>query len=791
MRIIERFLTMAVVVLLPGLAAWGQIEPLAGPWYTGSKNGTPALSDSQANTFDWGSDTTPSATAQTGLLWSYFPDRSLDVDGSSITVRFTVTSLDASASKETFRFGLYNNGGNLLQQNLNGVNTNNAFLTTMGYFVSWNVSGGGSLYRRVSGNANPCSTTGTASLGSGGGGPILIQDESYEMALTITRLSSSLYEITSIVDVDGPVQVKTTTDYINATSFNSFFLLHPSTGIDSLALRDLHLEYEATPLAQPASLPIPTDETDGIGALTTLSWAAPIHARTSQVYLGDTYEAVLTGTPDSSCYLGPTATRCENDPGRFCLEIEQPEAGRRWYWRVDLFYDGGLIETGPVWSFTTADYRVIDDFDYELNDSSLIAYWQDGSSNGSTSQISPYLAFHLNVGFDNSQPPYFAEVTLPFDSPQDWSKRQADLSFWYRGDPAANALHISLSDSQATHTLSIDDPTTTQCRSWQLIRLRLIDFSGIDLAQVTRLSFKIGSTSGNAPGGQGSVGFDEIRLVPAEIKNYQQLDLNGNGRIGSDDLVLLTDSWLAESVLVNAASPSDSNLLAFFNFDIPDGASITDSSGQGHHAIVKPEGFNLEGQWRNNGTAGGGCLEFDGRFWLEIPAATFDSVTDQLTIAFWYWVDPEGWPGGILPLEIIHGTQRLNWSPSQSAGVNGWYHYALVIDNPAGIMALYHQGILVDLIHDEPASLVDLHQTASLIGIGADGRSGLFLGRLDDWRIYRTALTPAQIVWLATGIAGHILQPPSPGQLRIEPWPDDRIDLKDLAAIAKGWLGEY
>ena len=229
---------------------------LSGTWYTGSNNGIPYLSDPASNSFTWGTDGT-SATASTGSLWSYFSDMTLANDGDAITASFTVTPLDASATTQSLRFGLFNDGGTQVLNDLSGTNSDDGFLSTLGYFVKWNTGGAiGSLSARTGGKTNPCSDsslvdnlTETAS----GSAVTLTQGTAYDMTFTLTRSSAAEYLVSASVDDGTSVTLtEAVTTNINATAFNTFFMLLPPAGIDSLEFANMQVEM----IPEPATLAI-------------------------------------------------------------------------------------------------------------------------------------------------------------------------------------------------------------------------------------------------------------------------------------------------------------------------------------------------------------------------------------------------------------------------------------------------------------------------------------------------------------------------------------------------------
>jgi len=233
-------LILLMILSLLSVQAFASTVALDGTWYTGSNNGTPSLSATDSDSFIWGTDESATDTAQKGALWSYFTPQELANDGDSVTLSFTVTPLDASATAQSFRFGIFNSGGSKVLNNLNGTNLDDGFTSTMGYFSMLNQSGtyNSLLYARTIAKNNPLSTTAVSGQASveqialiENGSPVLTQGTAYDMAFSVTRNSAAEYLVA--IAINGDV-VSGTTTTINATSFDTVAFLNTPNGIDSL-----------------------------------------------------------------------------------------------------------------------------------------------------------------------------------------------------------------------------------------------------------------------------------------------------------------------------------------------------------------------------------------------------------------------------------------------------------------------------------------------------------------------------------------------------------------------------
>jgi len=199
----------------------------------------------------------------------------------------------------------------------------------------------------------------------------------------------------------------------------------------------------------------------------TLMWGAGEKAAAHQIYFGDDAEAVANATPaDTTVYRGQQAL----DQTTYVL------AGLEWnkeyFWRIDEVNDAEADSpwASSVWSFTTADFIVVDDFDSYTNDvgNRVFQTWVDGlgfsepvetPGNGTGAivghdiwspdsayydgQILEIVDVHGGVGamplyFDNSATPFYSEAMRTWTVAQDWTVNGVtDLSLWFKGAPAA------------------------------------------------------------------------------------------------------------------------------------------------------------------------------------------------------------------------------------------------------------------------------------------------------------------------------------------------------------------
>ncbi len=196
-----------------------------------------------------------------------------------------------------------------------------------------------------------------------------------------------------------------------------------------------------------------------------LSWTAGDKAQKHDVYLGTDKAAVAAADSKSPLYQGQQAGTSFN--------ASDLEWGKAYYWRVDEINAGEADSPwkGAVWSFTTANFIPVDDFESYTDDveakTTIYDTWIDGVTDGkSNSTVGNFQApfaertiVHggkqsMPMDFDNTKTPFFSEASREF-SPLNWTVGGVtDLSLWVRGYPAPQS--IAVTEAAGKITLSGD-----------------------------------------------------------------------------------------------------------------------------------------------------------------------------------------------------------------------------------------------------------------------------------------------------------------------------------------------
>jgi len=269
--------------------------------------------------------------------------------------------------------------------------------------------------------------------------------------------------------------------------------------------------------------PQPANGAADVQMIETLSWTAADNATSHELYFGTDAETVKNATTASPEYIGPRALGAESyDPGGLTWDSG-------YAWRVDEVYPAETVK-GLVWSFATADFISVDDFE-AYNDidppdpasNRIFDKWIDGfgtTTNGALvgNDLPPYAEQTIVKNGAQSMPYLYdnnlktSEATLTLVYPRDWTAEGVTkLSLWFRGDSgnAAERMFVALGNAVVYHP----DPAPTQMTGWNEWVIDLTEFAGVDLTNVNTITIGFGTRNSPAAGGTGTMYFDDIRLI--------------------------------------------------------------------------------------------------------------------------------------------------------------------------------------------------------------------------------------------------------------------------------------
>jgi hypothetical protein len=280
-----------------------------------------------------------------------------------------------------------------------------------------------------------------------------------------------------------------------------------------------------------ASGPNPGSAAVHVPQTSTLAWSAGEKAARHDVYFGADADAVANGTTASATvYQGRQALdNTTFDPGVL-------EWGKTYYWRIDEVNDAAADSPwkGAVWSFTAADFVVVDNFESYNDDieakTTIFDTWIDGFTNGLSGSTvgnidAPFAEqaiVHsgkqsMPMDYNNVNPPFFSETEREFAPVGDWTVNGVDtLTLYFRGNTAngAGALYVAVEDSAGKRAVITNPDAAAVTKAvWTEWKIPLSSLTGVNPARVKKMYLGVGDRNAPAKGGAGRIYIDDIRVT--------------------------------------------------------------------------------------------------------------------------------------------------------------------------------------------------------------------------------------------------------------------------------------
>ena len=211
-----------------------------------------------------------------------------------------------------------------------------------------------------------------------------------------------------------------------------------------------------------ASSPSPANRATGTKMTPILAWNTGDYAASHELFFGTEADAVKNATKTSPEYKGVKAIGDESyDPGKLAWATT-------YYWRVDEVNSVNPDSpwAGTLWSFTTGDFLLIDNFeDYNADENQIWYSWHDGlgygtpgtpdffAGNGTgaavgdetTASYTEETIVHsdrqsIPVVYNNNKQSYanYSETELTLTDVRNWTEEGVEeLSLWFRGQPGS------------------------------------------------------------------------------------------------------------------------------------------------------------------------------------------------------------------------------------------------------------------------------------------------------------------------------------------------------------------
>ncbi|MHC4337709.1 MAG: LamG domain-containing protein, partial [Planctomycetota bacterium] len=586
-------------------------------------------------------------------------------------------------------------------------------------------------------------------------------------------------------------------------------------------------------------------------------WAADVNGH--EVYLGTSFDDV--NDANNTWPIGTTVYKGPQDANEY--DPVSLEFGTTYFWRIDEVNDvrdpNGW--RGPVWSFTTAEYIIIDNFEDDTAQDPPTYDWVNGIVLGTGATLSlrttpPVIGEHsmryeywnffdYQTGYG-----YYSETETISLEPNDWNYYDVKtISLWFYGTVGNDAtedatqMNLGLEDDSNYAVvwygeLAEEEITDVQVEEWQRWEILTSRFTNINFSDVKKICIGFGTRGWPTTAGYGVVYFDDIHLYPPSCrpdKNPIEGDFSQNCIIDWADVEIMADDWLMSGVGTVNAEPPDANMLILqYLFDEASGTTVADNSSNGYTGTF----FTDVNQTPNDITPrmdpgkSGNSFHFSspmGKGGISIPNDVFAdaNMTQEITVSCWIknaypWPDtpneiPEGgafmwefrqWDGisteggdRVLAVEAEHEDDDNDdtytfrdddesvsydfvWSDHTD-----WQHYAFVRD--ANTLKIYVDGLLQEQGNSSGnpiavPGLLYLGTAADRAPNNPEGLHDVFTGNIDDFRIYKYAVSYAEAVGLAE--QASIYEPVDSVANIYEPGGEEIIDLKDFGELAKDWL---
>jgi len=532
---------------------------------------------------------------------------------------------------------------------------------------------------------------------------------------------SPAYTANTVVDFAG-----TPAKFVKIT-INSGYGFMPQYGLSEV-------RFFSIPVQAREPMPVPGAVVDSVDV--TLKWRPGREAASHEVYLG---------TDPADLALLATVNETSHD-----LSAAGLEHGTTYYWQISEVNEAATptSHAGEIWSFSTSDFFVVDDFE-SYNDACARIFfaWQDGWGHNGGENIDdcgvpPYNGNGTGSLVGNNQAPFAervivhsgrqsmplgyegadSEAQLEFSLPQDWTKGGVTtLALYTYGHPDNTPAQMYVKVNNAK-VLYDGDANHILRRRWTQWNIDLTSL-GISLGNVTSLGIGVEST------GTGTVFVDDIRLYRV-----------------APPLLISTD-------------PGSTGLVAYYAMD----NNVEDGSGNGHHGTHQGSP-----QWAEGVT--GSALQFSGSTdYVEVTDASGLHITNAITIAVWSKANTFGdwrgfvvkgvdsspyamqmWGDGSLRFGWNYGTPGAGAVGSGLVNSNGkmpleeWAHLAVTYDGAT--LSFYLNGGLDTQV--TTSFVFGTNDEALILGADFPGGDEYFDGVMDEVRVYNRALLPGEVMFL-------------------------------------------
>ncbi|NQT86252.1 discoidin domain-containing protein [bacterium] len=217
------------------------------------------------------------------------------------------------------------------------------------------------------------------------------------------------------------------------------------------------------------------------------------------------------------------------------------------------------------------------------------------------------------------------------------------------------------------------------------------------------------------------------------------------------------------------AAPAQADLIGYWNFDEGAGTTVADSSGSGAGGTLSDSAAWGAGVF-------GGALQFGGnrRVTVDSVVGNIDTINQQVTVALWAYGDSNaagqnnfrGDAAGVDRIISAHipwdgtiywdaGNPGYNRIQKAGDAVGEWTHWAFVKDASISSMQIYRNGALW---HSGGGSNAMAGMQSFVIGAANAGGGESYNGRMDEFAVWNTVVSPTALANLAAGLPVNVVE---------------------------------
>jgi hypothetical protein len=547
-----------------------------------------------------------------------------------------------------------------------------------------------------------------------------------------------------------------------------------------------------------ARYPNPGDGATGVAIDTTLSWLAGTEAAEHKVYFSEDEQSVIDGTATAV-----TVSEASYDP--LSLDL-----GSMYYWRVDEVNNTNPESpwVGSVWSFTTADYAIVDDFeDYKGElaplEERIWFSWHDGFGYGgpATPPYYPGNGTGSGVGDLDNPVTYMEESTVHGGN--------MSMPYFFNNSGSTGKAYYS----EAKKTL-------VDRRDWTEGGVKALSlwFQGY--------SASVGSFTDNLDGTYTMTASGTDITGTSDEFHFAYKPLNGAGSIVARiDSMDNTNEWAKAGVMIrDTLDPNSAHAMVFVTpgngvvFEYRPGAGQDNvGSAAVQSGITAPHWVKLDRDIVGNITT---SQSADGLTWdilgteqnipMNIPiyiglavTAHNENATCQAEFSNFQLAVSGPWANQDIGIES-NEAERMYVSIANSNGTTGTVYYDdndNIVEDATQIDTWTEFNIDLKDFQDQGVNMVDVNSVT--VGIGTKGSTtpgGAGKVYIDDIRLYRPRCLPDKVTLSEADfdsncivdfrdletLAGEWLANDS--GLSVDLNTDSTVDFKDYAILANQWL---